>query len=70
MIQVLKPGGDCLQPATLEELSESQETLIKAFWIDLLNPEPAEEQFVEKLLNVNIPSHEEMHEIFRIEPAV
>jgi magnesium transporter len=63
VIQVLKAGGDSLQPATLEELSESQETLIEAFWIDLLNPEPAEEQFVEKLLNVNIPSLEEMHEI-------
>jgi magnesium transporter len=49
--------------ATLEELSASKETLIQAFWIDLLNPEPAEEQFVEKLLDVNIPSSEEMQEI-------
>ena len=63
MIQLLKPGGDSLQVATLEELTESPETLIKAFWIDLLNPEPAEEQFVEKLLDVNIPSSEEMQEI-------
>jgi len=49
--------------ATLEELSASKETLINAYWIDLLNPEPEEEQFVEKLLDVNIPSREEMHEI-------
>ena len=63
MIQLLKPGGDSLQVATLEELSASKQTLIEAFWIDLLNPEPAEEQFVEKLLDVNIPSSEEMQEI-------
>jgi magnesium transporter len=63
VIQLLKPGGDSLQVATLEELSESKETLIEAFWIDLLKPEPAEEQFVEKLLDVNIPSSEEMQEI-------
>jgi magnesium transporter len=63
VIQLLKPGGDSLQAATLEELSASQETLINAFWIDLLSPEPAEEQFVEKLLDVNIPSREEMLEI-------
>ena len=63
MIQLLNPGGDSLQVATLEELSASKETLINAYWIDLLNPEPEEEQFVEKLLDVNIPSREEMHEI-------
>jgi magnesium transporter len=63
VIQLLKPGGDSLQVATLEELSASTETLTEAFWIDLLKPEPAEEQFVEKLLQVNIPSSEEMQEI-------
>ncbi|MBV8329495.1 MAG: Mg2+ and Co2+ transporter-like protein, partial [Verrucomicrobia bacterium] len=63
MIQLLKPGGDSLQAAALEELSASKETLVEAFWIDLLKPEPAEEQFVEKLLDVNIPSSEEMQEI-------
>jgi len=63
VIQLLKPGGDSLQVATLEELSASKETLIQAFWIDLLSPEPEEEQFVEKLLDVNIPSLEEMLEI-------
>jgi magnesium transporter len=63
VIQLLKPGGDSLQVATLEELSASKETLTEAFWIDLLSPEPEEEQFVEKLLDVNIPSLEEMLEI-------
>jgi len=63
VIQLLKPGGDSLQVATLEELSASKETLTEAFWIDLFKPEPAEEQFVEKLLNVDIPSSEEMEEI-------
>jgi magnesium transporter len=63
VIQLLKPGGDSLQAATLEDLSASTEPLIEAYWIDLLNPEPAEEQFVEKLLDVNIPSSEEMQEI-------
>jgi magnesium transporter len=63
VIQLLKPGGDSLQAATLEELTASKETPIEAFWIDLLKPEPAEEQFVEKLLDVNIPSSDEMQEI-------
>jgi len=63
VIQLLKPGGDSVQVATLEELSASTETLTEAFWIDLLKPEPAEEQFVEKLLNVDVPSSEEMEEI-------
>ena len=63
MIQLLKPGGDSLQAAALQELSASKETLVEAFWIDLLKPDPAEEQLVEKLLDVNIPSSEEMQEI-------
>ena len=49
--------------ATVEELDASKETLTEAFWVDLMNPEPEEEQFVEKLLEVNIPSREEMQEI-------
>ena len=63
MIQLLKPGGDCLTATTLEELQDSKEQVTEAFWIDLLNPEPAEEQFIEKTLNVNIPSRDEMHEL-------
>jgi magnesium transporter len=63
MIQLLNPGGDCLTETTLEELRDSKETATDAFWIDLLNPEPEEEQFVEKTLSVNIPSRDEMHEL-------
>ncbi len=63
MIQLLKPGGDSLTPTTLEELRESKHETIEAFWIDLLNPEPEEEQFIEKTLSVNIPSRDEMHEL-------
>jgi magnesium transporter len=63
MIQLLKPGGDCLTETTLEELRDSTEHATDAFWIDLLNPEPEEEQFIEKTLKVNIPSRDEMHEL-------
>lgn len=63
MIQLLKPGGDSLTPTTLEELRESKHEPTEAFWIDLLNPEPEEEQFIEKTLSVNIPSRDEMHEL-------
>ena len=34
-----------------------------AIWIDLLNPTREEEQAVENFLCVDIPTHEEMHEI-------
>jgi magnesium transporter len=63
MIQLLKPGGDSLTPTTLEELRESKHETTDSFWIDLLNPEPEEEQFIEKTLSVNIPSRDEMHEL-------
>jgi magnesium transporter len=63
MIQLLKPGGDCLTETTLEELQDSKDQATNAFWIDLLNPEPEEEQFIEKTLKVNIPSRDEMHEL-------
>lgn len=32
-------------------------------WIDLLEPSPEEEQFVETLLQANVPTRDEMHEI-------
>ena len=63
MIRLLKPGGDCLTETTLEELRESKDEATEAYWIDLLNPEPEEEQFIEKTLSVNIPSRDEMHEL-------
>ena len=63
MIQLLKPGGDCLTGITLEELRDSKDQATDAFWIDLSNPEPEEEQFIEKTLSVNIPSRDEMLEL-------
>ena len=63
MIQLLKPGGDCLTETTLEELRDSKDQATGAFWIDLLNPELEEEQFIETTLKVNIPSRDEMHEL-------
>jgi magnesium transporter len=63
MIQLLKPGGDCLTGTTLEELRDSKDQATDAFWIDLLNPEPEEEQFIENTLKVNIPSRDELHEL-------
>jgi magnesium transporter len=63
MIQLLKPGGDCLAGTTLEELQDSKDHATEAFWIDLFNPEPEEEQFIEKTLEVNIPSRDELHEL-------
>jgi magnesium transporter len=52
-----------LTPTTLEELRESKHETTDSFWIDLLNPELEEEQFIEKTLSVNIPSRDEMHEL-------
>src|SRR4051812_100094 len=34
-----------------------------ALWIDLREPTPEEEQFVEKALNIDVPTSEEMREI-------
>ena len=47
----------------LEELQASPEQVTQAFWIDLLNPELEEEQFIEKALEVNVPSPDEMNEL-------
>jgi magnesium transporter len=63
MIQLLKPGGDCLVETALEDLQASPEQVTQAFWIDLLNPELEEEQFIEKVLEVNVPSPDEMNEL-------
>ncbi len=35
----------------------------KAIWIDLYHPSVREEDYIEKLLGINIPTREEMHEI-------
>jgi magnesium transporter len=63
MIQLLGPGEDSLTTVSLEDIQKSKTALTGALWIDLFQPTPEEEQFVEKTLGVDIPSREEMHEI-------
>lgn len=43
--------------------AENQQSLNMAIWIDLLNPNKEEEQLVENILGLNIPTREEMQEI-------
>ncbi len=45
------------------QLSNSQEEMSKALWLDLIRPEPAEEKAVERLLGLDIPTREDMLEI-------
>jgi len=63
MIQMLQPGESSLSKVELQDTKDFREQLDKARWIDLFDPEPGEEKFVEQALGVNIPSHEEMTEI-------
>ena len=49
--RVLRKTKDSLVGA-----KDSKDKATEAFWIDLLNPEPEEEQLVESTLNVNIPT--------------
>lgn len=44
-------------------LSGPNEDMSGADWLDLLHPEPAEEKAVERVLGLDIPTREEMHEI-------
>lgn len=39
------------------------QTLSNTVWIDMLSPDSTEEYEIEKLLAIDIPTHEEMHEI-------
>jgi len=63
MIQMLQPGESSLSVAELQDTKEFRDRLDKARWIDLFDPEPNEEHFVEKALELAIPSHEEMTDI-------
>lgn len=40
-----------------------EKNIDEAIWIDLYHPSIQEENFIEKLLGINIPTREEMHEI-------
>jgi len=63
MIQMLLPGESALSKVELQDTKDFRGRLDQARWIDLFDPEPAEEKFVEKVLEIGIPSHEEMTEI-------
>jgi magnesium transporter len=61
VIQTLKKGGSTLSPLPPEDLTA--ENLREALWIDLMDATDDEHLFVEKTLDINIPSKEEMLEI-------
>ena len=63
MIQLLTKGSASLQPVGLEDLRHDKKRLADALWIDLLNPAPDEEEFVEKQLGVDVPTQAKMEEI-------
>lgn len=59
MITAYIQAADCLSP----NISPTDETLASAAWIDLLRPTDAEEQRVEKLLCIDVPTRDEMSEV-------
>ncbi len=65
MLRIYTRENECLVPADLTVTAESEPTLPagQILWIDLLHPTPEEDRFVERLVNVSIPTREEMQEI-------
>jgi len=63
MIQMLLPGENALSKVDFQDSKTFREQVEQARWIDLFDPEPSEEKFLEKVLKLDIPSHEEMTEI-------
>jgi len=61
VIHTLKKGETCLTP--LPGLELDQDEIKQALWIDLMGATDEEHEFVEKALDVSIPSQEEMQEI-------
>ena len=61
MIHTLKKGETSLTPLPGTDLNK--ETLREALWIDMMDSSDEEHEFVEKALDVSIPSKEEMLEI-------
>jgi len=60
MLSVYVPG-----PRGLELIDQTNGPNVpqEALWIDLLEPTPEEEKFVEKLLDIDVPTRDEMREI-------
>jgi len=63
MIQILLPGENELCKVDFEDTKAFRDKVLKARWIDLFDPEPQEEAFLNKTLELEIPTHEEMTEI-------
>ena len=63
MIQLLQKGQTSLAKVELEDLKHDPSPVEEALWIDLLFPSREEEEFVEKHMDVEIRTKEEMHEI-------
>ncbi len=61
MIHTLKKGETSLTPLTGQDLTA--DALKEALWIDLMDSSDDEHEFIEKALDVSIPSKEEMLEI-------
>jgi magnesium transporter len=61
VIHTLKKGETSLTPLPGPDLHK--EAVDQALWIDLMSATDEENAFVEKELNITIPSKEEMHEI-------
>jgi magnesium transporter len=54
-------GRNKFKPENISE--ENRDLIHTALWIDLLNPSKDEEQLIERLLGIDIPTREEMQEI-------
>jgi magnesium transporter len=65
MLRIYTRENECLVPADLTVAAECEPTLPagQILWVDLLHPTPEEDRFVERLVNVSIPTREEMEEI-------
>ena len=60
MLWVYVPRGTSLERIPVTSDAEVPES---AVWFDLVNPTPAEDKMVERLLGIAVPTREEMQEI-------
>ncbi len=65
MLRIYTRENECLVPTDLSVTADNEPSLPEGqiLWIDLLHPTPDEDRFVERLVNVSIPTREEMQEI-------
>ena len=64
MLSVYRRQDDHLVPAEMQVTAQSVSAdAAGALWIDLINPSRSEDQFIERLLGVSIPTKEEAQEI-------